>query len=630
MPTGVPDTARVRPVSPAKRIPRWVLIRLALAELRHDRLLSLCHILACAATLAPLLLLFGLRYGTMESLRQQLLQDPKNREIRPVFGQTFTPAWISTLRARPDIAFAIGQIRQIATGVDVRLARNDVPPADWVDMDIVPTAPGDPLLLDNEAGIPSKDACVLSSEAAAAIGAKPGDFIDLAVGRNFSGKLELRTLRLHVDSVLALRATTLKKVFLPIQLAENVERYKDGLAVPELGWPGDSGEAIPEYDGVLVCGGLSPQQLEAARLTSGTGVTESRPLTPQEAGAAFGGILPDAGSCRLLTIAGNLVQPSTVQTIQDRLKTTPAQVFPYVAPRQVILHDGTASGKAQPRLVQLQGAPPKLLAALDTGKPNVTGDELVGYCAPQTASGPLAILHLADVATSRELRLPLTLRHAPLPQGVLILPMTLAGRCNALRVRPLEFESVGGIIRAVRRSYTSFRVYAQHLEDVVALTRQLKQAGVAVNAATDRIEFVLELDRNLGILFWLIATVAIIGGQLTLTASLYAAMERRRQDLGVMRLLGVPLRSLTFFPVTQGIVIAGTGLVIALLLFFGGAIVIDGVYAGKREGLGHLCVMHPSHIGAAAGLTVAIAVLAGLLACARLARQDPALTLRDE
>ena len=43
---------------------RFVL-ELALADLRHEWVLTLCMVLALAAVIAPLMLLMGLKYGTI-------------------------------------------------------------------------------------------------------------------------------------------------------------------------------------------------------------------------------------------------------------------------------------------------------------------------------------------------------------------------------------------------------------------------------------------------------------------------------------------------------------------------------------------------------------------------------------
>ena len=57
------------------------MLRLALADIWHERVLFLCSALGCAAVLAPLILLFGLRQGVVAGLRAELLEDPRAREV---------------------------------------------------------------------------------------------------------------------------------------------------------------------------------------------------------------------------------------------------------------------------------------------------------------------------------------------------------------------------------------------------------------------------------------------------------------------------------------------------------------------------------------------------------------------
>jgi putative ABC transport system permease protein len=73
--------------------------------------------MAVAAVLSPLLLTFGLKYGTIDTLRMRLIQDPRNREIRPMASQAFSHEWFAQMQQRPDVAFIVPMTRQIAATV---------------------------------------------------------------------------------------------------------------------------------------------------------------------------------------------------------------------------------------------------------------------------------------------------------------------------------------------------------------------------------------------------------------------------------------------------------------------------------------------------------------------------------
>ncbi len=82
-----------------------LILRLALADLRHRPVLALCAALGLAAVLAPLVLLAGLRAGVLAGLREGLLADPRATEIVTIANREFAPDLLATLAARPDVGF---------------------------------------------------------------------------------------------------------------------------------------------------------------------------------------------------------------------------------------------------------------------------------------------------------------------------------------------------------------------------------------------------------------------------------------------------------------------------------------------------------------------------------------------
>ena len=231
------------------------MLRLSLADLWHEWILSLCLMLAVAAILAPLLLLFGLKHGTIETLRHRLIQNPVNREIRPAISRSYTRGWIKELNRRPDVELAIPNTRQLSASVLVSLKGSKRE----VRMEIVPTAPGDPLLLENRAPVPREGQCVLSQEAMRKLGAKVGDTLVAATGRQRRGVYEKGEVELKVAGAADPRATTQERLFVLLPVLEAMESYKDGEAVPRYGWAGSLPKAYPLYDGAIVAG---PQPLE--------------------------------------------------------------------------------------------------------------------------------------------------------------------------------------------------------------------------------------------------------------------------------------------------------------------------------------------------------------------------------
>ncbi|HYQ70742.1 MAG TPA: peptide ABC transporter permease, partial [Gammaproteobacteria bacterium] len=60
------------------------VLGLASRDYLHEWQMSVCFMLGLAAVLGPMMVLFGLKSGIVGAMMQGLIEDPGNREIRPV------------------------------------------------------------------------------------------------------------------------------------------------------------------------------------------------------------------------------------------------------------------------------------------------------------------------------------------------------------------------------------------------------------------------------------------------------------------------------------------------------------------------------------------------------------------
>ena len=118
-------------------------VRLAGADFVFEWRLSSCLVLALAAVLAPLLVLFGLKYGIVEAIRAPMVENPAYREVKPIGAGTFTRSWFEQLSADPAIEFIVPRTRTISA--TLRLRSPDRQVRANVTAELIPTAPGDPV-----------------------------------------------------------------------------------------------------------------------------------------------------------------------------------------------------------------------------------------------------------------------------------------------------------------------------------------------------------------------------------------------------------------------------------------------------------------------------------------------------
>ena len=214
---------------------------MALRDYWHERALSLCAVLALATVLAPLLILFGVRNGVIGNLQKRLLQDPRNLELVPVGSGKYGEAFFAELRNRPDTGYVIPQTRAIAATIGLLRAgakEGGLAP-NPVNVSLIPSGEGDPLIARFAGDVkPGDGDMILTASAAEKLGVKAGDELTGRVTRARVIVREHADANLRVRAVLPLSALQKDAAFVPLRLAEDAETYRDGMAVPERGWPG--------------------------------------------------------------------------------------------------------------------------------------------------------------------------------------------------------------------------------------------------------------------------------------------------------------------------------------------------------------------------------------------------------
>jgi len=214
------------------------IVRLSLRDYSHERLLSACTILGLAAVLAPLLVLFGVKSGIINTMVDRLVQDPRNLEISPVGSGRYDQDWFAAAGKRAGVAFIIPQTRSIAANMILYHNREGRPRT--LAVDLIPTGTGDPLL-EKWGKLPTEnDAVVLSNSVARKLKVTTGQTVEGRVGRSVQGRKEQVTVDLKVISILPLEAYPRDAVFVPLTLLEATEDYRDGFSSPIFGWPGNS------------------------------------------------------------------------------------------------------------------------------------------------------------------------------------------------------------------------------------------------------------------------------------------------------------------------------------------------------------------------------------------------------
>lgn len=221
------------------------IARLALKDYRYEWQNSACLIISLATVLGPVLVLFGLKYGIVGGMINDLVKEPRNREISPISSGKYNAAWFDSVASRKDVEFVIPRTRRIATGIELKSRHS----SQILDIQLVPTAPGDPLLPNLSITPGSYRTLLLSRTIAKKLNVQAGDLVSGSIARRYQGNAERIHIKLTVQAIVPATLFNQDGAFSSLALLEALENYRDGLAVPGLGWHGDNKREARYYPG---------------------------------------------------------------------------------------------------------------------------------------------------------------------------------------------------------------------------------------------------------------------------------------------------------------------------------------------------------------------------------------------
>jgi len=179
------------------------------------------------------------------------------------------------------------------------------------------------------------------------------------------------------------------------------------------------------------------------------------------------------------------------------------------------------------------------------------------------------------------------------------------------------------------RAFASFRLYANALDDVAGLRQAFADQGIEVRTSAADIELVERLDRNLSVVYWIIALIAIVGYCLSFATTVWANVDRKRREFSVLRLTGFRTREIVWFPLLQAGFTALFGWVLAVAVFLTVQGTLNALFADTIGGGQPVCRLEIWHLFAALGMTLTAAIAAAIVGGRRVANLEPSLGLRD-
>lgn len=165
----------------------------------------------------------------------QLVENPINREIRPIGSGHYDQQWFDRFRDLDEVEFVIPKTRALAATMQLKSETAKR----ILTTELLATAKGDPLLARLSKTPSDKFQIILSQGSAEKLNVKRNDRIDASLARQFQGKRERVHLDLNVIDIADAAVVSRNVAFVHLDLLLATEQFKDGRAVPDLGWDGN-------------------------------------------------------------------------------------------------------------------------------------------------------------------------------------------------------------------------------------------------------------------------------------------------------------------------------------------------------------------------------------------------------
>jgi len=211
---------------------------MAFADFRFEKRIFFYNVVSIAVIVAPILVLFGLKFGIVSALTDRLKSDPQILALHPMGQGRYADHWLEGLRNRTEVGFVVPNTRYLSN--EVYLENSD---ADTIRVELIPTGEGDPVTSVDAPMMQlfgaMSDGVILSKRAAEQLKVvSVGSKLSLSVTRRAHGKRELVELPVHVLSILPLSSFGRSAAFVTPDLLLAVEDYRSLIPVKKYGWGG--------------------------------------------------------------------------------------------------------------------------------------------------------------------------------------------------------------------------------------------------------------------------------------------------------------------------------------------------------------------------------------------------------
>lgn len=176
--------------------------------------------------------------------------------------------------------------------------------------------------------------------------------------------------------------------------------------------------------------------------------------------------------------------------------------------------------------------------------------------------------------------------------------------------------------------FDSVRLYASSIDTVISLDRIMSDLGFVAKSNATNISWVQSLETVMNGIFAIITVAGGLGYLISLMANIASTLRQSRQQLSLMRLLGMSSFQLSIYPMTQIFLIATLGLVVSISAAALVALFINRVYLTDMFD-SRICDLGYGSILVAIGISYGLTLTIGHLQFRSLRKIPPSEALKE-
>lgn len=627
-----------------------MLLKLALKDLFFDRLISSCQVAAIASILAPLLLLFSLRYGIVNELENKLLQDPTVLSLTLDSSAQLDSAFFDKLIQDPDVGFVIPEVSALSALVNLHFGNRVERVA------VMATAPSDPIVVNSNISLESKSSTAVESQSSAAhtnnvtqsdeaVSTKSTSQIDSqesatsslkqteeqnaaqdepqkdvskrnqqanqtqssqqsnqieSQGLNSSGENKQSAVEMVVNpnnakaiSSKALTASVIEQAEV-LYAANNTNGTTDVAANGSVNNASITAQANDSENATDVNSELVKNEQNAEIFANSTIATDVNAAVANASPSNSDTVKADIGSSSneangSVNHASITITAPDNDSDSDKSWANALQDNEQVSKTAVVVLPEVANSIAEQSWLKGGLADNEALVTEDIAcKYQIKTEDELKVVVSRTKNGQ-------GETKNKTFKVKGIIKQRFVNDDFLAVNLNVLKAIDDYRVglEPAIFSD-GSNIRTTKRTYAKFRLFAKSIDSVIPLYNKLIKQGLNVSSKVGQIENIQAIARVLNFIFIVIALVSGIGGALALSGLMLSSLKSRKRNFVLLRLMGQSRRETYFLVLLENVMLSSLGFILAWAFYMAGSQVFNQYFGAMlpEAVISHLTVEH--------------------------------------